>query len=760
MKIAIGLNATATITEEFVVPFTCSKCGHSVAAKVRSTGEGQSFAVLFAGKDVAQRKANEEARLSAQTRAAAIARMAKCPACGQVNEAERKRQRRRSLESGVLSGLGVTLLALIALTPQGDFLFLAPLLGLAAAWFLDQENRWLWSEVDARVTFDAARKVPREAPPRAPALTGPGDWAIPLGFLAIVLGFARWFVASGLWGYDNDGSVQALQFAVAAVALVVLAWGHLLAQEGRPAERQLLRDRLLVTIGLVSFLGYFNFGHLHFGNFVHVWDTYHYVMGAKYFPELGYDKLYDCAATVDVESGRRDELNRRTMTDLRTNLIVRTDDIVAHPERCKESFTPARWEAFKRDINAFRGMVNESRWKEIHQDHGYNATPVWTLAGHALTNLGPVTHEQLVQLNSIDPIYLLLTVLMVWWAFGPRGFAIAALTLGLNFSNRYYWTGGAFLRHDWVFYLVASICLLKKDKPFLGGMAFAYAVLLRLFPGLVVLGPLLAAGEYFRVHRKLDPRFLKWVAGGVVATVVLVGASFAFFGGVSTWQHFEQNTVKHANTPLTNHMGLRTVLSYRPANSGQRMVDNSQIDSWRRWKDLRLFNWHKSLPVFALLMIFALWMVYMALRASGPDPWFAAALGVGFIVFGAELTNYYYCFLMGIAVLQVKRREVGMMLATLAMLTLFINWGPVKWMSRWLDEQYVAMSLASLFAVVGIWWLFTKWGLQSALPPEPEPAVLFDSPSLAVAVPSHGGLSAPLEAEGGGSKKRKKDRKK
>jgi hypothetical protein len=259
---------------------------------------------------------------------------------------------------------------------------------------------------------------------------------------------------------------------------------------------------------------------------------------------------------------------------------------------------------------------------------------------------------------------------------------------------------------------------------------------------------------------------VKWAAGGVVATVVLVGSSFYFFGGLETWQRFQQNTVKHANTPLTNHMGLRTVLSYRPANSGQRMVDNTQIDSWRKWKDLRLYNWHNSLPVFVGLMLFAMWLVYMALRASGPDPWFAAALGVGFIVFGAELTNYYYCFLMGIAVLQVKRREVGMMLAVLAMLTLFINWGPLAWMSRWLDEQYVAMSLASLFAVVGIWWLFTKWGIESALPPEPEPAMLFEPEGLAAAG-AHAGsgassvnLSAPLTAAGDDRKKKKKDRKK
>lgn len=590
------------------------------------------------------------------------------------------------------------------------------------------------------------------------------DWIAPVGLGVVVIWLARNFIATGAYGLDNDGSVQVVQFIVAACALGVLGWGWQLAREGRPAFKQVLRDRLLLVIGLSSFVGFFNFAHLHFGNFIHVWDTYHYVMGSKYFNELGYDKLYECAAVADIEAGRKDELLRRSLTDLRTNLIIRPEGIIAHPERCKESFTPERWREFRGDIDAFHGMVNEGRWREIHLDHGYNATPVWTLAGHALTNGGaPVTHDQLVNLNLLDPIYLVLTALVVWWAFGLRGFAIASITLGLNFSNRYYWTGGAFLRYDWLFYLVASICLMKKERYALGGAAFAYATLLRLFPGLVAIGPVIAAIEHYRSHKKVDPRFVRWVAGGVAATVVLVGASFVAFGGPSTWEHFAQNTVKHANTPLTNHMGLRTVLSYRPWTAGQRMVDNTQLDSWKKWKDGRLESFHQAKPLFYALLLFAVWMVWMAIRGSGTEPWFAASLGIGFIVFGAELTNYYYCFLMGIAVLGARRREVGIILTILAMVTLLINWGSglfngwtwfFGYMSRWLDEQYTAMSLASLFAVVFIWWLYTRWGLEAAMPEEPEP--MLDLPGFGGApVPS----ATSVASSGDTHRKRKKSKK-
>ena len=565
------------------------------------------------------------------------------------------------------------------------------------------------------------------------------DWQIPVGVLALCLLLARYFVgeqpfqgwARPFTALDNDTSVQWVQFAISIGAVALIGWGLKLQWAGRPKHRQLLRDRTLVVLGLCGFLAYFNFGRLHFGNFVHVWDTYHYVMGAKYFPELGYEKLYDCATVANVENGRKDEVARQTYTDLRTNIIIKTDEIVAHPERCKDSFSAARWESFRKDIAAFRSFVGEPRWRDIHLDHGYNATPVWTLAGYALTNSGgPVTMAQLTRLNVIDPIFLALTLAMVWWAFGPRAFAIAAIVLGCHFPNRYYWTGGAFLRHDWIFWFVASIALLKKNRPALAGAAFAYTVLLRLFPGLAAAGVAVAAFEYFRVNKKLDPRFVRYVAGGLAATIVLVGASFAFFGGPTTWQRFAQNTIKHSRTPLTNHMGLRTVLSWRPDTIGQKTVRPGLIDSWYLWKSTRLEKWDEAKPLMWLAFLGGMVLVWYALKNTGSDPWIGAAMGVGFIVIGAELTNYYYCFLIGLAVLHEKRREVGALLAALCAVSHYLNWGPLPWMSHWLDEQYVTMSVAALLAVFGVWWIFTKSAADAVAPAEPEPVVLFGAPAV------------------------------
>lgn len=691
-------------------------------------------------------------------------------------------------------------------------------------------------------------KSPQPESKKHTEATSPWDVLVPAGVLAVVGLLSVFFVASKFasetFRLDNDGSVQTVAFGLAIAAMGLIGWGMKLADEGRPLAFQRLRDRTMVTLGLCGVFAYFNFGHLHFGGFVHVWDTYHYYVGAKYFPELGYERMYDCAAVVDAENGRLAEVQRRNHTDLRTNLITPTREVLENADQiCKQYFTPERWAQYTRDINSIRAMVNENRWKEIHIDHGYNATPVWTLAGQFFANLRPATTDGLIHVNLLDPIYIFLTMLMVWWAFGARGFALAGIVLGCNFPNRYYWTGGAFLRHDWLFYLVASVCLLKKDKPFLGGLSFSYTVLLRLFPGLAVVGPALAGAEYLRRNKKLDPAFVRYVAGGAVGTVVLVGLSFAlltgappntlevtlsqtdsgatkvavtrvdtktrqpttwlkgplltptsslpglattpledgagfYLGGAATppespateaavfsvkiggdetlevplavgdtaaavatrvkaafeakaardadgsgvamWRRFATNTVKHASTPLTNLMGLRTVLTWRPSTVGGQMTNRLLIDAWKPWKDMKLELWREMKPVFVLLLLGAVALLYFAIRHSGPKLYLGACLGVGMIVLGAELTNYYYCFLLCMAALYSEKREVGLLLAGLSAVTLFINFGWLQFQSRELDQQYTAMSFASVLAVPLVWWSFTKWGEQGAPQPEPD----------------------------------------
>ncbi len=512
-------------------------------------------------------------------------------------------------------------------------------------------------------------------------------------------------VPTGILTYWNDQTSARWELMLAALGLGLLGWGHLLKREGRPEAHRKLRDRLLMTLGIVSALTYINFGFFHFPNFIHNWDTYHYYIGSKYFPELGYTRLYECVAVSDAEDPKlRHRVEVRKQTNLRTNLLEHTTEVLKHPERCKDHFTAERWESFKRDTAFFRAREGLPRWDDAQTDHGYNGTPVWNIAGTTLANLAPASLTQIVLLNLIDQAYLVAMIAIIGWAFGWRILSIALLVFATNFPSRFYWTGGAFLRWDWLFYTVASICCLKKDKSLLAGAFLAYATLLRIFPGFLFIGPLLALGHHLMKKRSLDPRYARFFVGAALATALLVPVSLAKSGGVEGYREFIQNTIKHKETPLTNHMGLRTLIAYRPWEVGRTLRNNKFDDPWVKWKEARLRSFKQTRPVFVMLV--AVFLVALGFACRGADPWVAAALSATFIVIGAELTSYYLAFIIVVALLSERDDYIGRLLIFLTGFTQFVAWAPVPGMATWIDEQYTLMSLGTVIAFGIIVWRF------------------------------------------------------
>ena len=58
---------------------------------------------------------------------------------------------------------------------------------------------------------------------------------------------------------------------------------------------------MLAGLALVNLAAWPNLLNFHYSDFVHRWEFFHYYMGGKYLPELGYTKLYACTAVVDAE---------------------------------------------------------------------------------------------------------------------------------------------------------------------------------------------------------------------------------------------------------------------------------------------------------------------------------------------------------------------------------------------------------------------------------------------------------------------------
>ena len=590
--------------------------------------------------------------------------------------------------------------------------------------------------------------------------------------------------------FENDASAR-FEMVLAMLGAALIGWGVWLSQKGKAERHRRLRDALLIALGVISFACYFNFFLFHFRNYLHSWDTFHYYAGSKYFKELAYDRLYECIAVADSEEpGLRRRVELRKVMNLRNNMMEGTGEILAHPEACKGHFTPERWQAFRKDVAFFRAKHDVKRWEELQTDHGYNGTPVWNIAGTLLANTGPATEDQVSFLTRIDPFFIVGITLMCWWAFGWRTVCVALAVLATNFPSRFYWTGGAFLRWDWLFYFCGGICLVKKEKPFLGGLFLGYSTLLRVFPVFVFMGPVLMVvrqlwgthtadspawriklwrDQRFKTEERhhmltiykpepakslralidrIDRRYLRLFAGAALTIAILMPLSLATSGGIEGYRAFIYNTNKHKETPLTNHMGLRTVVTYNPAQAGRALKQRSRRRSLGRLE---------------------------ADEGAGvPEPQ-AALHGVRGGVRAAALRGHARRRALDglrdgrdddrrrdrahllLLLVPVRRRlplqeETGggrRSCSPPRRRQAFIDWAPTKYlpdkgiwanlkMSQWLDEQYMFMSVATLVAFV---WILYRFGY----PPANEVAA-------AAADPDEGDAAGAAARKGRGNK--------
>jgi len=517
--------------------------------------------------------------------------------------------------------------------------------------------------------------------------------------------------------YDSRAGMAKALVAGVAIGCVVYEGRRL--RRGRPVSEASRRFAALVLTA-AAVLCYFNGFAYTYPPYWHHSDLYHYYMGAKYFPELRYDGLYRCAAVAQDQLGsvawKNEATGQRFRLDMSSevrrpeqrirnlggdNLLVPLGDTLEHPDRCTSRFSPGRWSAFKDDVAFFRIVADKAYWDGMQQDHGYNPPPAWTILGSFFANLRPASARSMQVLASLDIIYLVGAFAMVWWAFGWRVFAVAVIFWGCQAAAPAPWTAGAFLRQDWFFCLIASACLARRRWFRLAGASIVYAALLRIFPILIVTGWLTVAGAYVIRRGRVARSHRDVLAGGLLAAAVIVPLSL-YVAGSSSYREFYSHTLRiHDRTPLTNHMGLPVLISHEfgGAAGSSRMeysVDQKLADPFETWKRMRgeRYDRYRWLG-FVIAVIsggFFIWVV-RRLRSL----WIAGCLGQVFIILGAQLTSYYYSFLVLSALLTGARRRLEVPLFAFVILSQL-----VFWMLPWNDDRYAILTLLSLLFCYGL----------------------------------------------------------
>src|SRR5262245_43229870 len=217
----------------------------------------------------------------------------------------------------------------------------------------------------------------------------------------LVLGY---FILVGRMVPDFSRGVHVTKMLVGAVAA-----GAYFYERRREGERRPISERwkkfVGISLAVLSVALYFNAFKLGYEKWYHRHDQYHYYFGSKYFPELGYDRLYRCTLVAEDEIGVARDGNGRTF-DLRkearhadrkvrdlggTNLLIPASEVLENPGDCKNHFSPEKWEAFKADTIFWRSEADKNYWQGMQKDHGFNPPPVWILIGRFIAGLAPAS---------------------------------------------------------------------------------------------------------------------------------------------------------------------------------------------------------------------------------------------------------------------------------------------------------------------------------------------------------------------------------
>lgn len=355
-----------------------------------------------------------------------------------------------------------------------------------------------------------------------------------------------------------------LWLRISAIALVIA----LLLLTRAPRLRR-FEPYAYAGAGLIGLAAFFNFGVYLYGQdfrLVDRWEQFHYQLGSKYFPELGYDGLY--AASAHAQRSAHPELPLPPLVrDLRSFGLRPPDRLTPTMAEVRARFDDARWREFVADHEDYVSSTVPAFWQQIYRDHGYNASPAWTAIARLFTAHTRASSTSLLLLAGIDVLLLVLMTAMVFSTFGWRTGCLMLAVLGLGYGWRANFVG-TLLRLDWLAALVSGVCLIERRRMGAAGVCFGYAAMARVFPVLLLGGPLILALRALR-----EDGWPVWAtrfgAGLAAAVLVLLLAGAGTGRGFGGWLEFAGQMRTYQGWSATS-LGLESLFVSAPGFLAER----------------------------------------------------------------------------------------------------------------------------------------------------------------------------------------------
>ena len=368
----------------------------------------------------------------------------------------------------------------------------------------------------------------------------------------------------------------------------------------------------------------------------------HYHLGARYFDELGYLELYRQTWLAAGEP----------VGELRD---LSTYEVGEASAMALSSWSEERWVAFRQDVATLRPTMSDAVWRSWFRDKGYNATPAWTATLGRVVGARPASPGWFAALGGLDVLMLLLCLGALAATFGGLPALLASAWVALFHGSANYLLAGP-LQLDWLLAATLGVCALQRGRPGLGGALFGWAVVSRLFPGLLLCGPALAL-----MRPELRPRVIRFL-GGVVLTVSLGLAVGVTTGrGVDAWKEFGDKIRVHNEQHHfgDQRIGLRPLAAWAPV--GGQTDAAARQDRTERWSA-------RAVPAGVAAGVFlALWGAGLlrGLRRRTRVPLEVLLLLTLPVTFLAVTSSRYYVLLPALGLLWAHRRRGAVLGAAL-----------------------------------------------------------------------------------------------
>ncbi|MCB9687956.1 MAG: DUF2029 domain-containing protein [Alphaproteobacteria bacterium] len=276
------------------------------------------------------------------------------------------------------------------------------------------------------------------------------------------------------------------------------------------------------------------------GGWTQTWNLYHYVVGVRFFGELGYDDLY--VATLEVDRRHDDAFAKvDVVRDLETYEKGPRASVVGAYD-VDRALSPERQEELDGLVRALREADPKASWRDMFRDRGFNGTPSYTAVASVVARALPAEHATTRWLSTaIDPLLILIGLAAIGWAYGTETTAWVVLLLAVFPGTVWRWFGG-FLQYDWLAALMIAAAAVKKQKPEVAGAALAWATASRLFPAALLVSlliPDLRPGGDRVFARRLVLAF-------AVALAIFVGVGCLTPRGPGAWLEFVPRILHHS----------------------------------------------------------------------------------------------------------------------------------------------------------------------------------------------------------------------